>query len=308
MSNLAILFPGQGSQFNDMGQDFMSRPEYAQVQDLLFSKYPECKSALVGDLDINDTRYAQLLLFANQIGIIEVIKSEFEMTDAAYGGFSLGEYSAYYQAGIYSLEQGLDIISKRSTLMADVTSTYATKVILGLTKDQLTAAVKQLNQIVANPVIISNYNLEKQLLLNFDASDLEVVTEKLKDAGAKRIVDLAVSGPFHTKIYQEAANQYIQFLETLSLPKPSGDLYLNLTGKKYSGEDIKQTMGEHIVCGVQWKTEIESMIDDGIDTFIEIGSKSVVSAMVKKINRKVNVITIEKLDDLIKLEEVWNKK
>lgn len=308
MSKVAVLFPGQGSQFNNMGEDFRAFEQYQRVQSELFTAIPNTKDALEGSLDINQTIYAQPILFANQVGILEVIKSKYNLDDVVYGGFSLGEYSSYYATGKYNLELGLKIIEERSKLMASVESTYVTKVILGLTKDSLSTVVYELNKGLENPAIISNYNSEKQLLLNFEANDSEVVTIALKEAGAKRVMDLAVSGPFHTNIFTDAADQFQQFVSSCDLKPGTNNLYLNLTGRKYNSEELSLVMHDHMLTGVQWLTEIESMIADGVDTFVELGSKSVVAGMVKKINRKVNIITIEKADDLEKLEGIWNKK
>lgn len=250
MSKVAILFPGQGSQFEGMGSDFREYQEYRDVQSELFTSFPECKEAFEGKLDINDTRYAQPILFANQVGILEVVKSQFEITDVVYGGFSLGEYSSYYATEKYDLATGLEIIKTRSQIMAGVESTYATKVVLGLTKDSLSEVVRNLNEQLANPVLISNYNLEKQLLVNFEAADTEVVTTALKAAGAKRIVDLAVSGPFHTNIFADAADQFQQFIGTVNIQPGTDNLYLNLTGRKYNGESLPVVMHDHMVTGV----------------------------------------------------------
>lgn len=308
MSNVAILFPGQGSQFKNMGEDFKIYPEYQVVQSQLFATIPACIDALSGELDINDTIYAQPILLANQIGILEVVKSCFNLGSVVYGGFSLGEYSAYYGAGVYNLEQAIEIIESRSKLMASVKSSYVTKVVLGLTKQRLTAVVSELNNELEHDVLISNHNLNTQLLINFEQADNDVVCSKLKEAGAKRVLDIAISGPFHTKIYAEAAAEFQAFVRQYNLSSASNNFYLNLTGRQYNNEDLAVVMHDHMVSGVAWVSEIEAMIASGIDTFVELGSKSVVSSMVKKIDRSVRVITIESPDDLIKLEDVWNKK
>lgn len=308
MDKIAILFPGQGSQFNLMGEDFNEYKEYKEVQEKLYEVFPEAKKAYKGELDINETEFAQPILFANQIGIYEVIKNIYDLQNVSFAGFSLGEYSAYYATGKYDLETGFKIIKKRSELMASVKSDYKTKVVLGLTKEELTSRVNIMNQTLENQVIISNYNLEKQLLINFHEKDEQTVTEQIKEAGAKRIVDLAVSGPFHTRIYAEVAKEFQNYVSDLNIEAGTQNLYLNLTGRKYNNENLSVIMHDHMVTGVAWKTEIESMINDGIDTFIELGSKSVVASMVKKINRNVKVITIENTNDLEKLEEIWNKK
>lgn len=308
MSKVAIIFPGQGSQFNNMGADFQKFKEYREVQSELFKKVPNCALALRGELDINQTIYAQPILFANQVGILEVVRSQFEIDNAVYAGFSLGEYSAYYATNKYCLGTGIAIIENRSKIMASVESTYQTKVVLGLTKDSLSEVVCELNATLDQPVIISNYNLEKQLLVNFEGADSETVISSLKEAGAKRVLDLAVSGPFHTNIFANAADEFQRYVSSQPLQSGTDNLYLNLTGRKYNDESLPVIMHDHMVSGVQWLTEIENMIADGIDTFVELGSKSVVGNMVKKINRKVSVISIERIDDLVKLEEVWNRK
>ncbi len=309
MSKVAILFPGQGSQFNHMGADFFE--SYKEYQDIINATYdllPMVKKAMEGELDINDTRYAQPALFSNQIGILEVLKNRYDLDDVVYGGFSLGEYSAYYGAGKFDYETGLKIITKRAEEMAEVKTTYQTKIVLGLTKDSLVDTVNEINNDAKHEVIISNYNLEKQLLINFDEEDSELVLTALKEAGAKRILDIAISGPFHTKLYAKAAANVQAFISDFDLKSDNHNLYLNLTGRKYCGEELALIMHDHMLMGVQWQTEIESMLADGIDTFVELGSKSVVSNMVKKINRKANIITIEKVEDLAKLEDLWNKK
>ncbi len=309
MSKVAILFPGQGSQFNNMGSDFYTGFEqYKQIVDQTYNLLPDVKAAVEGELDINDTRYAQPALFSNQVGILEVIKSKFDLSEVVYGGFSLGEYSAYYGTGKFDFATGLQIISKRAQEMSSVETSYQTKIVLGLTKDALVNLVNEINQTTNFEVIISNYNLEKQLLINFDQSDSEYVVESLKAAGAKRVLDIAISGPFHTKLYAQAAANVQAFISDFDLKSDNHNLYLNLTGRKYEGEELALIMHDHMLMGVQWQTEIESMIADGVDTFVELGSKSVVSNMVKKINRKANIITIEKVEDLEKLEELWNKK
>ncbi len=309
MSKVAILFPGQGSQFNNMGADFFEAcEEYRRVVEQTYTQMPSVKDALEGNLDINDTRYAQPVLFSNQVGIYEVLKNRYDLSDVVYGGFSLGEYSAYYATGKFDLELGLKIISKRAEEMAVVETTYDTKIVLGLTKDKLVSCVNEINTKSNYEVMISNYNLEKQLLINFDQSDSELVTSSLKEAGAKRILDIAISGPFHTKLYAQAAANVQAFISDYDLKSQDENLYLNLTGQKYNGEELALIMHDHMLMGVQWQTEIEAMIADGVDTFVELGSKSVVSNMVKKINRKANIIQIENVTDLEKVEDLWNKK
>ncbi len=308
--SIAIVYPGQGAQFQEMGSDFYQCCEmYRTYFDALKKKYPHISDAINGVGDLNNTANAQLAIFANQVAITEAINQLYDTSDATYAGFSLGEYNAYYSAGLFDYETGLDIIDKRSKLMASVESDYITKVCIGLTKEQLTSFKDELNEELDSPLIISNHNNETQLLINFNQSDEGYITEKIKLAGAKRILPIAISGPFHTCIFSDAKEQYAKFLETVELGNVTNDLYLNVDGQRYTETtDIKHIMVDHLTTGVAWYPQITNMINDGVTTFVEVGSKSVLASMIKKIDRSVKVITIESIDDLRKLEDVWNKK
>ncbi len=305
---VAIIFPGQGSQYPKMGEDFKVHNAYNQVQNELYALNNEYLQAYNGDLDINQTKYAQPILFANQVGILNVVKKIYNVEDVTFAGFSLGEYSAYYGAGICDFQTGLKIVEKRSQLMDEVKSSYVTKVVIGLTKEQLQNVVKDVNKITKNEVIISNHNLEKQLLINYDWNDETIVIDTLKRGGAKRILSIAVSGPFHTKIYEDAAVKLSKFVKACELAYPKHELYLNVSGNSYDNQKIEQIMYQHMITGVNFKPQIEQMKKAGISTFIELGSSSVVSNLIKKIDRKAQVITIEKEADLNKLEEIWDKR
>lgn len=306
--SVAIVFPGQGSQKVRMGYDFLEvSSEYQKVIEVLKNNNTEVIRALEGELDINQTLYAQLALFSNQVGILNTIREMYEIPKLSYAGFSLGEYTALWASGAYDFELGFDIISKRAKVMDAIESTYVTRVVIGKTMEELKQIISELNETLVHPIIISNYNMAKQQLINFDQSEAGEVEAGLKNHGVKRVIEIKVSGPFHTEIYQPAAEIFKAYLESLELNRPKG-LYLNLTGEKYNGESLANNGYGQMINGVQWKTEIENMIVDGIDTFIEVGSTAVVSNMIKKINRKVSVITIECPEDLGKLEELWNKK
>ncbi len=308
MSKIAIVFPGQGSQFTKMGADFANvSTEYQNVIDKLSKTDSKVLAAIDGEYDINQTRYAQLALFANQIGMYKHLTSLYDLKDCVYAGFSLGEFSAYVASEMINVDEGMDLVKERSKLMDSVQSTYVTRVVLGKTKEQLTNLVIQLNEQLDNPIIISNYNQEKQLLINFAEDDMSFITQQLTDNGVKRIIEIKVSGPFHTPIYNDAANQLASFASNIKC-KNTNNIYTNVDGKLIADRDFSQLLIDHMTSGVQWKTQIETMIADGVDTFVEIGAKSVVSALIKKIDRNVNVIKIETIEDIDKVEELWIRK
>lgn len=303
----AILFPGQGSQFNQMGLDFYNQyPEYKETFDLLSN---EEKEVWLNDKDkINETEYAQKILYLNQAGIMNIIKKQYQINeDVNYLGFSLGEYQALLQAGLYDINTGIEIINKRSEFMAEVKSDYNLYAGMGITMDKLYEGM-QLLEYKNIKIYPSNYNTEKQIIIAFKEEDKEEVESTLKLLGLKRLIALKTSGPFHTMEYEEASNKFKKYLDNINIEVNNQNIYLNLTGNKYDGENIKQVMQEQMTNGVLFYPAIKRMISDGINTFVEVGSKSVLTAMIKKIDKNVKVISVETIEDLDKLEEVWDKK
>lgn len=306
----AILFPGQGSQHIKMGIDFYENDElYKSIIDDYFTLHPSLKLIWNGDEEgIDQTLNAQKIIFSNQYAMMEVIKSRYDIKDVSYAGFSLGEYQAYLQAGVFDFKLCDQIITKRSELMEQVKSDYVIKVTLGLTMSSLNYAINYLKEVFDIKVLISNYNLEKQILVAIKPEDEEQIKKTFQEHGMKRMMDLKLSGPFHTSEFDEASASFYEYMETIEFKEPISTIYLNLSGDKYVDENLKIVLKDHMTNGVLWYLEIIKMIEGGIDTFIEVGSKSVLSAMVKKIDKSVNIITVEKYDDLDKLEVVWNKK
>lgn len=312
MFKTAIIFPGQGSQFPLMGSDFYEQSEiYKTNLDKLFSINPKLKTIWEDKdgTDINLTENAQPLLYAGQVSMLAEIKNRFNVQEEVYAGFSLGEYSALSSAGLYDYDLGLEIVQKRASLMGSVASDYKTKVVIGKTKEQLEKIINIANEDLNTNIIISNYNLEKQLLINFPQKDEESIINTLTAKGVRRLVDIKVSGPFHTKIYEDVSCEFFDFLQSIKLEHLNKPIYLNYTANKYDkSSDIKNIMKEQMINGVLWYSLVQNMIADGVNTFVEIGSKSVLSAMVKKIDKTVNVITIQNIEDIDELTAVWDKK
>ncbi len=295
---VAYVFQGQGSQQPNMGQDFYENyAEYKEVLDLVFSKKPELKAALACD-DVHQTVNCQPLLLANQIGILNVIKSKYDIDFDATAGFSLGEYTAFYNAGVLNLDAVVDLVIKRAQMMDALDSDVEIRVVLGLTLEQLKELQKE------EDLLISNVNLEKQILVgskNF--ADLE---PKLKELGAKRVMPLNLSGPFHTSEFDQIASDFAE-QASVEFSQPTIDLYLNYNGEKFANDDFKEVISKQMCQSVLWFKQVQTMINDGVDTFVEIGSNPVVSNLIKKIDRSVNVITIASIDDLEKMEELCQK-
>ncbi len=292
---LAVVFQGQGSQSINMGNDFYNEfSSYREIIDYSYSLNSNLKQAITND-EIHKTCNSQPIILANQIGILEVIKNKYNLKVDATAGFSLGEYTSFYLSGVLSLEEVFDIVLLRAKLMDTIKSDYELKVCMGLTLNQL----KELK--LKHDFLISNVNLEKQILIG--STNFLELSPILKEAGAKRIIDMNLSGPFHTEEFRQIAKEFVGQISS-KFNTPSIDLFLNYNASKYDGESFLEIMENQMCQSVLWYEQVQNMIADGVDTFLEIGSNPVVSNMIKKINKEVKVITISKVEDLEKLEEL----
>lgn len=308
MTNIAIVFPGQGSQANLMGTSFKENSCYQDIQKIAYQLNPELEAIINSEDDsrINQTEYSQLAICTNQLGIWNIIKNQYIPTDYAVAGFSLGEYTAFSLAGELSYETALNIVNKRAVQMAKLNGVGTMKAIIGLNYNELENLLEDLNMKYNTNITIANYNMEKQIVVAGSRNDFELIDEELTMT-ARKVVELKVSGAFHTDIFSNVAKEFTSEI--------TEDLPINLNGRFYSNisADIETSIDseyliEHMVTGVNWYNQVNKMLDDGIDTFIEIGEKSVLIPMIKKINRKVKTIHINCEESIKNLEDLWTSK
>ncbi len=304
---IAVVFPGQGSQCLNMGNDLLEYRAYSEILDLACQYQSDLKQVITEDEQkLNDTLYAQLALVANQIGTYNVLNELFEVKVDATCGFSLGEYSAYYVAQIFDVNNILKVIKSRSENMAKLNNSGTMKAVIGLTIDQVNELLAELNQEFNTNISVANYNLKNQIVIAGLKSDFALIDEKLNQA-ARRVVELKVSGAFHTSQYAEVAQSFIDEIKDVTFNEVQTDLYSNLTADKIDAVDLEY-LKLHMTNGVNWYDEIIKMINDGITTFVEIGPKPVVSNLIKKIDRSVEVIHVSDQESMKKLEDLWIRK
>lgn len=307
MSKIAIIFSGQGSQDIKMGQTFKESETYSRTIEQIAQVRTDLQYLLTttNAEEINDTLNAQIVLFANQIAIYQELAQRFELDNVAYAGFSLGEYTAMCAAGVLKLEEMAQVIDKRSLAMSKENGNGTMKAVIGLKYDELSSAIQSLNQEHNTNIQIANYNQENQIVLAGTKSDFDKIEEQLKELKV-RIIELKVSGAFHTDLFKNCAQQFTQEINEMDF-KPVENLYSNVTAKQLLEIDVDY-LAKHMTTGVNWYPQIKQMISDGIDTFVEINEKSTLLPMIKRIDRKVNLIHIKEMDDLNKLEDLWNKR
>ena len=295
-----FMFSGQGAQYKGMCKELYDN--YEIVRDV-FKKAEDILEYSVVDLmfnneeKLNNTLYTQVAMFIMYSAVLEVLKSH--NVNAKYSiGLSLGEYGAFLHNEVFNFETGLKILQKRGQFMNEASMNVFGKMsaILGLETSVLENLVKSAKGYVK----IANYNTYGQLVISGEENAVLEVNKKALLSGAKRAIILNTSGPFHTELMKDASDKYAEYLSSIKLLEPSHKLLVNVTGDFYQS-NIKECMVNQITSSVYFYQMIEKLLEEGVDTFIEIGPKKTLCGFVKKINRKLNVYNVEDIASLNKL-------
>jgi [acyl-carrier-protein] S-malonyltransferase len=299
MMKIALIFPGQGSQKLNMMKDYYDEFD---VSKKIMDKACEVlnfdlKSIVFGDneMELTKTYNAQPALLTTSIMVFEALKSKGLPFDAV-AGHSLGEYSALVAAGVLSFEDALKAVRLRGTLMESAIPSGAGSMlaILGLPFEKVEEIVQEIDG-----VYIANYNSEKQVVVSGEITSLLSSEERFKEAGARRVVRLNVSGPFHSPLMEPAKKEFEKFLNSLKFHSPKVPVVLNVTGKpaKTSAE-IREKLIEQLTSPVRWVKSIWSMEEMGITDYIEVGSGKVLSGLIKRTTKAFthSTDTVEELE------------
>ena len=298
MGKTAFIFPGQGAQVCGMGQDFYENSETAKAvfdraTELLGFSVPELCFEKNDRLDI--TEYTQAAMVTTSVAMMKVMEERGIHADVA-AGLSLGEYCALAAAGVMSDADAITTVRQRGILMQQ-----AVPVGIGSMAAVLGMEASAIEEVLASmdDVQIANYNCPGQIVISGKKEAVEAAAESLKAAGAKRVIPLKVSGPFHSRMLTEAGKKLGQVLENVSVSKPQIPYVANVTAQYVTdAESVKPLLEKQVSSSVRWQQSVEMMIADGVDTFIEIGPGKTLSGFMKKINRNVTVLNIEKMEDV----------
>jgi [acyl-carrier-protein] S-malonyltransferase len=302
---IAILFPGQGAQSIGMGKDLYEH--YNESKEI----FEKANRILDWDIQevcfedahgiINQTRYTQAALFTTNIAAYEALKARGIRGEAVLG-FSLGEYSAITASGVLPFEETLKLVEKRAGYMEQCASNHpgGMSAVIGLEIDKIDEICKKVTQ-ETGIVEIANDNCPGQVTLSGVKEALESASILLKEAGAKRVLPLQVSGAFHSSLMQEAANALKEELGAVAFNEAELPLISNVTAKGAGKKEIIENIPLQIVKGVRFRESILYLIEQGFDTFIEVGTKRTLCNLVKKISNEVTVMHVE---DSSTLEQV----
>ena len=297
MGKIAFLFPGQGSQAAGMGKALAEQDEKVKSffesadQKLGFSlsqlifEGPQEKLTL--------TTNAQPALLTTSIAILDYFKRSGVAPDFV-AGHSLGEYTALVAAEALSFEDGVYAVRKRGEFMEEAVpngeGTMAA--VLGLDRDKLTAVTEEVTA-GGNPVQLANLNCPGQIVISGSKAGVEQASAKAKEEGAKRVLPLEVSGPFHSELMKPAAEKFRQVLDDIEIKDAVVPVIANVTASEMtSASEINSRLIEQLYSPVLWEDSIRRMIELGVDTFIEIGPGKVLSGLVKKVDRSLKTYAV----------------
>lgn len=273
----AFIFPGQGSQYVGMGKDLYEN--YEEVKDI-YDKTCDSLGIDVRKLsfegpeeELNQTKNTQIAILTMSLGILEVLKKNgIEANISA--GLSLGEYASLIYSGFISFEDGIKIVRKRGELMQDNVPKGDWKMagIIGLEDEVVEGICKEIKN---GFVVPANYNTPGQVVISGDRTAVINAMEKAKELGAKKVVELKTSGPFHTEKLKIAAEKLKTELDKIDIKyNEENKVIKNIDAKAYEKDDnIREILAKHVMSPVLFRKSIETMLSFGADTFIEIGPR-----------------------------------
>ncbi|MBQ0732516.1 MAG: ACP S-malonyltransferase [Oleispira antarctica] len=313
MKQVVLYFPGQGAQQLGMLADLAA--QYPIIKET----FEQASQAINQDLwslvqngpaeELNLTYNTQPILVTASAAIWRVIQQEVgkDIRVVAAAGHSVGEYSALYAAGILTLEDAVRLVKRRGELMdtAVPAGEGGMAAILGLDKDQIQAVCNEASSVgIVEP---ANFNAPGQIVIAGTAAGISEACIVAKAAGAKRALPLQVSGPFHSSLMRQAAEPFLDALESVEWSKPQFDVYHNATNAVSSVAEMKQRLVEQLYSPVNWIGAVEASCK-GAELAIEVGPGKVISGLNKRINKDLATFStgdsanVEKLLSAIKGE------
>lgn len=296
MKRVAFMFPGQGSQKVGMTKEFHEKFPTVQAQ---FTKADRLLGKNLTEIMFNGpkerltaTENAQPALLLSSI-VIQRLLAEEQIEPVMTIGHSLGEYSALVAAGSLTLDQALPLVATRGKLMEEAfpegQGTMAA--ILGMSEADIDKALAEIKDEIVDK---ANINCPGQIVISGSKAGMEQAAIVLKEHGAKRVLPLNVSGPFHSRLMKPANTAFAAHLKEAGIRDATLPVYANVSARPVTKrEDIEELLVKQLYSPVQFEASIRHMMDQGVDAFVEIGNGKVLSGLVKKIDRKAKSFAVQ---------------
>ncbi len=303
MSKIAFVFPGQGAQFVGMGKDIYENNETARQEfDKIFLSLSfDLKTAMFEGPEetLKKTKYTQPAIVAMSLVLEKLVRSKGIKSDFV-AGHSVGEYAAFGSGEFLTLSDAVKLTAFRGETMNEIAESVngGMAAIIGMDSEK----IKEVLKTVEGVVEAVNFNEPKQTVIAGEKSAIEKACAALKEAGAKRALPLAVSGPFHSSLMKPAGEKLKEEAEKYDFREGTAKLVANTTAEIISlPEEIKKEIYAQSFGPVKWVDTVNRLKENGVDTIYEIGPGKVLAGLIKKIDKELTVININSLEDIEKL-------
>lgn len=298
--NIAWVFPGQGSQVVGMGV------ELAQIYPEVMARFDEANDILGFDLkglcfngpeaELSRTENTQPALLTASCAMLELVRTQSALQPMFVAGHSLGEYSALVAAGAMDFASALKTVRVRGQLMEEAVPAGqgGMAAIIGLGSATVAQLCAEVEGEGAGHVVPATLNAPDQTVVAGEKSAVDLLVAKASAAGAKRAIPLNVSGPFHSKLLEGAGQKLAETLQTIEIRSPDIPVVANITARPVTtADEVRQALIAQVSSPVRWVESVEYMIEQGVDTFIEIGPGRVLSGLIRRIQRKVQTMRFD---------------
>src|SRR5699024_10889368 len=295
MKKIAYMFPGQGSQVVGMGEDFYKTEEIKEL-------YNQANNALGKDIktlmfegpteELTETENAQPALLLSSVVVYKLLEQA-GVKPAMTVGHSLGEYSALVAANSIKLDEALPLVATRGKLMekAFPKGQGTMAAVIGLSQDEIE---QELTKITDEIVDLANLNCPGQIVISGSKKGIDQAEVLLKEAGARRVLPLNVSGPFHSRLMKEANEEFEKSLNQVNLCDAEIPVYANVAGNAATDKnEIKDLLIKQLYSPVRFEESIRNILTTDVDAFVEVGTGRVLSGLVKKIDRKAKTFSVQ---------------
>lgn len=303
MSKIAFIFPGQGAQYVGMAKDFYDKYEECKA---IIDEADECmdfdlKAIMFEENDlINKTEYTQAAILAAECCILKAVEMKGIKADIT-AGLSLGEYAALVASKVMSFKDAMKLVRKRGIYMEnEVPAGKGTMAaVIGLDSAIIDEICARITSESGKVVSAANYNCPGQIVISGYTESVEAAVEPLKEAGAKMVSMLNVSGPFHSEMLKGAGDKLAAELENVEIATPEIPYLNNVAAEIVTTSDsIKDTLAKQVYSPVRWEQCINKMIEEGVDLFYSIGPGPSLTGFMKRIDRSKKAVAISTVEDL----------